>query len=225
MLSLTKEWLDHYFVNESKLIEPYKLYQHFTTVRAYAVLGELEKANALALRLRQMGKDFRRPQDAAEAGVLLAAVLWAENRKEEAQEMMETVLSEIQPYSFIRLIADEGAAVLQVLRKVCRKTECVDYQGSLDPIYVNSAYIAAYTVSKLRRGIMAEFEKNSVKLSKQQKMMLRLLAQGYKRKNIAEKTGLSLNTIKSHTKQAYEKLGAGSAVDAVVKARELGIIE
>jgi LuxR family maltose regulon positive regulatory protein len=219
------EWLDHYFVNESTLIEPYKLYQYFTTVRAYAVLGELEKAKDLALRLRKTGKDFRRPQNAAEAGVLLAVVLWTEGNKQESQEMMETVLSEMQPYSFIRLIADEGVAVLQVLRKIYRKTKSAGYQGPLDPVYVNGVYIAAYTVCKQRKGIMTEFEKNSLKLSKQQKMILRLLAQGYKRNGIAEKTDLSLNTIKSHMKAVYEKLGVDNAADAVVKARELGIVE
>ena len=73
-----QEWLDHYFVNESVMIEPYKLYQHFTTIRAFAVLGKLEKAKALAIRVRKMGRDFNRPQDAAEAGVLLAACLWAD---------------------------------------------------------------------------------------------------------------------------------------------------
>ena len=224
-VSAAKEWFRHYFVTETAMLEPYRIYQYFTTVRAYAVLGELEKAKDLAVRLRKMGEDFRRPQDTAEAGVLLAAVLWAEGGKDEAREIMETVLSEMQPYSFIRLIADEGAAVLPILKKVSGKTERADYKGLLAPAYVNSVYIAAYTVSKQRKGIMAECETKPVKLSKQQKMIVQFLAQGYKRESIIEKTGLSLGTVKSHTRIAYEKLGAGTAADAVVKARELGIID
>ncbi|MDR0293530.1 MAG: LuxR C-terminal-related transcriptional regulator [Oscillospiraceae bacterium] len=220
-----REWLDHYFVTESATLEPYRLYQYFTTARAYAALWELEKAKDLAARLRQMGKDFRRPQDAAEAGVLLAAVLWAEDSKDEAQRMLETVLSEMQPLAFIRLIADEGAAVLPVLKKVSGKTERPDYRGGLDPVYVNNVYIAAYAVSRQRKGIMADHEKNTIKLSRQQKKIVELLAKGYKRESIIEKTGLSLNTVKSHTRIAYEKLGVGNAADAVMKARELGLVE
>jgi len=223
--SAAREWLDNYFVTENVSLEPYRLYQYFTTVRAYAVLGELEKAKDLAVRLRQMGNDFRRPQDAAEAGVLLASILWAEGNKGEAQEIMETVLSEMQPHSFIRLIADEGATVLQLLKKISSKTERADYLGPLDPVYVNNVYIAAYAVSRQRKGIISEFEKKPIKLSRQQKMIIGLLAQGYKRESIIEKTGLSLNTVKSHIRLAYEKLGAGNAADAVMKARELGIIE
>jgi LuxR family maltose regulon positive regulatory protein len=220
-----REWLDHYFVNESVMIEPYKLYQHFTTIRAFAVLGEFEKAKALAVRVRKMGRDFHRPQDAAEAGVLLAACLWAEDIKEESQEIMETVLSEMQPYSFIRLIADEGAAVLQVLKKILGRIEHANYSGRLDSKYVNSVYITAYTISKRRGGIMAGLKPKPVKLSQQQKMIIRLLAQGYKRESIIERTGLSLSTVKTHINIAYSKLGADSAANAVVKARELGIIE
>jgi len=219
-----REWLDNYFVTEALVLMPYRIFQYFTTIRAYTVLGELDKAKNLAIRLRQMGKDFHRPQDSAEAGVLLAVILWADRRKNEAQEMMETVLQEMQPHSFIRMVADEGAAVMQVLKKVLGKTEHTDYQGMLDPVYVNSVYITAYAVSKQRKGIITETEKKPVRLSKQQKAIIRLLAQGHKRESIAEQTGISLNTVKYHSKLAYEKLGANNAAEAVMKARELGLI-
>ncbi len=49
------------------------------------------------------------------------------------------------------------------------------------------------------------------------------LAQGYKREAIAEKTGLTLSTVKSHIKLAYEKLEAGNVANAVARARALGI--
>ena len=223
--SAAEEWMDYYFVNESKTLEPYRIYQYFTTIRAYAVLGELEKAKDITVRLREMSRDFHRPQGAAEAGVLLSVILWAEGEKEKAQEMMETVLSEMQPYSFIRLIADEGADVLKVLKKIIGKIEHTNYHGLLDTTYVNSVYITAYAISKQRGGITAGLKTKPVNLSGQQKMIVRLLAQGYKRKGIINKTGLSLSTVKSHINIAYRKLGASNAADAVVKARELGIIE
>jgi len=220
-----REWLDNYFVNESGTLYLYRIYQYFTTVRAYAVLGEFEKAKNLAERLRQLGKDFSRPQDAAEAGVLIAAVLWAQNKKEDSQKILEEVLAETQPHGFIRLFADEGAAILRVLKKTSGHTEHADYQGKLDPVYVNNVCIAAYAVSKQRSGIITANKDKPVKLSRQQKAVIELLAQGYKRDGIIEKTGLSLNTVKSHLKIVYEKLGAENAADAVMRAREFGIIE
>ena len=54
---------------------------------------------------------------------------------------------------------------------------------------------------------------------------LRFLAKGYKNAEIIELTGLSINTIRSHTKAAYQKLEVGNMMDAVLRARELGLIE
>lgn len=55
--------------------------------------------------------------------------------------------------------------------------------------------------------------------------MLVLLSQGYKNAEISEMTGLSIPTIKTHTSLAYKTLGVGSTMDAVLRARELGVIE
>jgi LuxR family maltose regulon positive regulatory protein len=219
-----QEWLENYFIVESRTLEPYRIYQYFTTARAYMVLGEIGKAKEFTSKLRQLGKDFRRPQDAAEAGVLIAVILWSERKKKEAQDMMETVLFEMQPYLFIRLIADEGAAVLQILIKILKKIKCADYQGGLDSVYVNNIYIAAYAVSRQRKGIIMELGAKPVKLSAQQKMIIELLSQRYDNDAIVIKTGLSLNTVKSYRKIAYDKLGVNTAADAVAKAQELGII-
>ncbi|HHV12415.1 MAG TPA: response regulator transcription factor [Clostridiales bacterium] len=64
-----------------------------------------------------------------------------------------------------------------------------------------------------------------VKLSKQQKSVLELLAKGYKNAKIVDMTGLSINTIRYHTKIVYRKLDVSNAMDAVLRARELGLIE
>ena len=55
--------------------------------------------------------------------------------------------------------------------------------------------------------------------------MLELLARGLRNAEIAEETGLSIPTIKSHTSLAYRKLGVTNAMDAILKAREMGLIE
>ena len=230
-VAAARKWLSHYFVTEAwqaanaRPLEPYKIYQYFTTVRAYVVSGEIENAEELALRLRKLGQNFNRLQDAAEAGVIIAAILWAKNKKNEAQEMMETVLLEMQPHRFIRLIADEGASVLQVLKKISNKCGQPDYKGGISSAYVNSVYIATYAVSRQRKGITSGLVIKPIKLSKQQKVIIELLGQGYKIDMIVEKTGLTLNTIKTYRKAAYEKLGANNAAEAVLRARELGIIE
>jgi DNA-binding CsgD family transcriptional regulator len=85
----------------------------------------------------------------------------------------------------------------------------------------------AHEVSGRHKGITACFRKSGkpVKLSKQQKKMLEFLAQGYNNAEVARLTGLALPTVKIHLMLAYEKLGVHNAMDAVIKARELQMIQ
>lgn len=54
--------------------------------------------------------------------------------------------------------------------------------------------------------------------------VMALLAQGSSNKVIARKLEISPNTVKTHTKNLYEKLGAQNRTEATNKARELQII-
>lgn len=78
---------------------------------------------------------------------------------------------------------------------------------------------------KKHKGITACFNKKPVKLSKQQKYILTLLAQGYKNAEIVRITELTINTIQAHTKMIYLKLSVNKAADAVLEAKKLGLIE
>jgi LuxR family maltose regulon positive regulatory protein len=86
--------------------------------------------------------------------------------------------------------------------------------------------IAAYEQSRRHRGVSVNIcAKKPVKLSKQQKHIVTLLSKGYKNAEIAEMTGLSIHTVKSHCAAAYAKLDVNSAMDAVLKAKEMGLIK
>jgi LuxR family maltose regulon positive regulatory protein len=55
--------------------------------------------------------------------------------------------------------------------------------------------------------------------------VLRYLATGLSRRDIAGRLYISLNTVKSHTRELYRKLGASSRADAVARADALGLLE
>lgn len=61
-------------------------------------------------------------------------------------------------------------------------------------------------------------------ISNRELVVLRELAQGASNREIAERLGVSLNTIKTHISRLFEKLGASRRTDAIARARELGII-
>ena len=55
--------------------------------------------------------------------------------------------------------------------------------------------------------------------------MLALLSDGLSNAEISRKLYLTLNTLKAHTNSIYGKLNVHSRMQAVIKARELGILQ
>ena len=54
--------------------------------------------------------------------------------------------------------------------------------------------------------------------------MLRGLVDGLSRREIGAQLYISLNTVKTHTRELYRKLGATSRADAVARAEALGLL-
>ncbi len=223
-----REWLDQYYVTGADHVEFFRSFQHFTTARAYAALGQTENALHYLSLLKEFGANLNRPLDRCEAGAILAALYFALGKKKEATEELTEALTILQPYGFIRVVADEGEAVTPVLKRVLTDIGGKDYRGPLTRAYVNEVMLAAHDFGNTHGGYMAGAVKKRdvpAKLSKQQAHMLELLSQGYRNAELAELTGLSLATVKTHLALAYRKLEVGCAADAVLKAREKGFIE
>lgn len=232
-------WLEEYFVTEVDRIELVRVFQHFTTARALIVLGKANEAEALLVRLRAFGREFNRPLDCAEASVLLAALRWATGNKADAVEALSEALQVLAPYGFYRVIADEGAAIEPVLKSLgdrlardaamgdqCEQASSPGIPAEIDRAFVQEALLAAHERARRFRGVCAnpKVRDKPVRLSKQQKRILELLARGMRNAEIARELGVSLPTVKSHIQATYRKLSVHGAADAVLKARELGLI-
>jgi LuxR family maltose regulon positive regulatory protein len=220
-----RTWLENYFVTEESRPELNRVFIHFTTVRAYIVLGEFEKARRLCQMLITFTSDFHRLLDNVEARILFSIILWMAGEKQEAARLLHSALADTEPYGFIRVFADEGKAILPLLKRLVKKTEQENPAGRPGGRYLKEVYLAAYEQAGRFKGIACAAELKPVKLSRQQKRVLELLAKGYKNAQIVELTGLSINTVRSHTKATYQKLGVGNAADAVLKARERKLID
>jgi LuxR family maltose regulon positive regulatory protein len=223
--SAASAWFDLYFVTPARDLELYKISQHFTTARAYMVLAKTEEAMRYIVRLKKLGEDFYRPLDITEASVLQAILEWGLGKRKESQNTLELALTDAQEYGYVRIFAEEGAAILPILRKISLKVERVGYTGALKSKYIHEVTFAAYEQSKRKKGLAVHLNSKAVKLSKQQKHILSLLAMGYKYREIVELTGLTIHTVKSHATAAYNKLDVNNSMDAVLKARELGLME
>ncbi|MDR0946588.1 MAG: LuxR C-terminal-related transcriptional regulator [Ruminococcus sp.] len=222
-----EKWLDEYFVVEIDRIELFRLYQHFTTVRVYICTGQFDEAERLLTLLADYGRTLNRPIDEAEALTLFAVLLYAKGDKKQAENYITAALEILCEYEYITLIADEGIAIEPIIKRVLSKASAAEYKGKLTRIYVNEVLMAAHARAKLYPNYLRQKSGKTdvgIKLSRRQKDVIMLLSKGNHTAEICALTGLSLSTVKTHLYFAYKKLGVNDALDAVLKARELGII-
>ncbi|WP_435354320.1 response regulator transcription factor [Emticicia sp. SJ17W-69] len=72
--------------------------------------------------------------------------------------------------------------------------------------------------------VLNEKELNKLGLSKRELDVLQLMAEGLSNQEIAEKLYVSLNTVKTHTSNVFEKLNVKRRTQAIEKAKRLSLI-
>lgn len=75
--------------------------------------------------------------------------------------------------------------------------------------------------------LLAKHRSNEAQLERlthREKEVLRLMAEGYPSRAIASQLGISYTTVRTHIRSLGSKLAVHSKLEAIVKARELGLI-
>lgn len=70
-----------------------------------------------------------------------------------------------------------------------------------------------------------EVESQLERLTSREKEVLRLMAEGTSSRDIAIRLGISYTTVRTHIRSLGSKLGVHSKLEAIVKARELALVE
>lgn len=170
---------------------------------AGAVLGTLED---LARRAANSG----RKGSLAEILVVKARVLDAALERNAAVEAMGEALSLAEPEGWVRLFADEGSEVLDLVQMVAKGGRHIEA----------AARITAAARGKAHRG---SGPRSAAAFSERELEILRLIAVGMDNQEIADKLFISVSTVKSHITRLYNRLGVESRTQSIVRARELGL--
>jgi DNA-binding NarL/FixJ family response regulator len=70
-----------------------------------------------------------------------------------------------------------------------------------------------------------EMESQLERLTVREKEVLRLMAEGTSSRDIAARLGISYTTVRTHIRSLGSKLGVHSKLEAIVKARELALVD
>jgi DNA-binding NarL/FixJ family response regulator len=81
----------------------------------------------------------------------------------------------------------------------------------------------AHVVSNFYEGLPSPSEVLAVAISAREMEVLRLLAAGKSNQEIADKLVISLNTVRRHVSNIFDKTGVANRAQAVIYARDHGI--
>ncbi len=215
-LGLARQWADDRQLGTDDRPSYLREYEHLTLVRLLIAehrrgSGDLDGALDLVDRLLSAAETGGRTGSLIEALLLQASAL-AAVRSASAADPLGRAVTLAEPESYVRLFVDEGPHITALLKTLRKQPSASGYANRL---------VAATTTISTTTGVAQPLVDP---LSERELEVLRLLGGELGGPEIARHLSVSLNTVRTHTKSIYAKLGTTSRRAAVHRARELDLI-
>jgi LuxR family maltose regulon positive regulatory protein len=198
-------------------------YEHLTLARILLSRHATERsrpalsaAYGLLERLRRAAEEGGRAGTLVEILILQALAHHAEHGRRDvpgALPPVERALRLAEPEGYVRIFVGEGASMATLLEALARRHATWSYPRRLLDAYDGAADRSA----AVPQGLIDP-------LTARELDVLRLLASDIDGPAIARELIVSLNTVRTHTKNIYAKLGVNSRRAAVTRARQLDLL-
>ncbi len=175
--------------------------------RQLLIAGEYKQASRFLEQEAGSARSERQIHYFISLAVLLAASRWLAGETDAAVRAFESALSASIFEGIKRPFIDEGELVKGVIREVSQTT--ANRRGNR----LRDAFIAEL-IAEIDASGEGE-QKEDHLLSPREREVLRYVMQGQSNREIAEAMPLSVNTVKFHLKNIFDKLGVSSRKDAV----------
>jgi LuxR family maltose regulon positive regulatory protein len=196
--------------------------------------GETARAIELAKKILEIAGKTNWLRFQIEGHALLGMIYQkAGNHGGEGRQEICQAMELAEPEGYVRLFLEKGALMHQLLEDVRgdlekqepRSGSLLGYVGRLLAAFSPGLNKQSAAVYSQGTGGSAEPEADlPAPLSERERQILRLLAGGLSNDDIAANLFLSTNTVKTHLKRIFEKMGVNSRLEAVTRARGAKII-
>jgi LuxR family maltose regulon positive regulatory protein len=193
-------------------------FEHITLARVLLAQYAAERAERpvhdatrLLERLLRAAEEGQRTGSVIEILVLQALARQARGDVPAALASLQRALTLAEPEGYVRIFVDEGPPMASLLRAAAKLR--------IAPSYVRRLLAAVYKTedgTPVTQGLIEP-------LSERELDVLRLLGTDLGGPEIARELVVSLNTVRTHTKNIYAKLGVNNRRAAVRRARELDL--
>ena len=171
-----------------------------------------DEATGLLERLLEAAEEGGRTGSVIEILVLQSLASQARGDSPAAVTSLQRALTLSEPEGYIRIFVDEGGPMASLLRAVARH--------GIAPSYVRRLLPAVDQIQETAPIQRAMIER----LSERELDVLRLLGSDLDGPDIARELVVSLNTVRTHTKNIYAKLGVNNRRAAVRRTQELDLL-
>jgi len=207
-------------------------FEHITLVRvllaqprAERVEGSIDEATQLLDRLLQAAEEGGRTGSVIEILVLQALAHQTQGDLPAALGSLERALTLAEPEGYVRVFADEGAPMAILLRAAARVAPGEQKGIARDDVRRLLAAVDKTEDSPpVSQGLPEDRQGLVEPLSKRELEVLRLLGTDLDGPDIARELVVSLNTVRTHTKNIYAKLGVNNRRAAVRRAEQLDLL-
>jgi LuxR family maltose regulon positive regulatory protein len=200
--------------------------EHLTLARVLVGQGRSEEALILLKRLLDAAEAGERTNSVIEILALRSLALQAQDATLRALDALGRSLALAESGGYVRTFLDEGAPMATLLANIT-KTYSRDRKASSSRVrgdYVDRLLAAFEQQPPLSQrtppGVLPPIEP----LSERELEVLGLVAAGLKNREIAEELFVVVGTVKAHVNSIYRKLATNNRVQAVSRARELGLL-
>jgi LuxR family maltose regulon positive regulatory protein len=204
-------------------------YEHITLVRVlmaeHAAAGSpqrLRDAAALVDRLLAAATDGGRVGTVIELEILRSVIHDAAGERDPALRALSRADALAAADGWVRVFVDAGPAVTGMLRELARRRPGSDYAEELLTVVTGTGSAATgpadEAAAPARRAELVD------PLSDRELEVLRLLRSDLDGPAIARELVVSLNTVRTHTKHIYTKLGVNNRRAAISRAHQLGLL-
>jgi LuxR family maltose regulon positive regulatory protein len=187
-------------------------FEHITLARALLVQHALHEAIPFLERLLNAAQEGARTGSVIEILVLQALAHQARGDLPAALAPLQRAVALAEPEGYVRIFVDEGQPLAALLRAVVK-------QGTA------ASHVRRLLVAVEDAGGSTRVDQDLIEpLSDRELEVLRLLGTDLDGPDIARHLGVSLHTVRSHTKRIYTKLDVNNRRAAVRRAEELDLM-
>lgn len=200
-------------------VDFFSLYLYIIFARILIAEYRFDTAIEVLERLEIAARDGQRTACVIEILMLQAVAYQSNGNSKNAMQLLDQSLALAETGGFIRIFVDEGPQMAQLLYEALSRDIAPEYVRRL---------IAAFPSDEKEQEAQAKTQSDTFDwvepLSERELEVLHLVAEGLTNVDIATSLCLSPHTIKVHTRNIYEKLGVHNRMEAVARARGLGIL-